>query len=462
MLQLILLLLHCSCTPGRTIRLKADAKAEDAGDLNNNTSWFFTFGDTGEDYLHSIAVGPSSAIYLRGAFEGTIDFGSRRFSAGRGMHGSGFMGDHLLGKIYPNGSLSWGIQISRSSQAFSIDKAGSITLSGHCVGYFRLGKQTFHCPTTWADVWLVRYSPDGELVWVNTFGGKGRDLAGMPVADGAGGVWVNGTFEQTMDIGNTTLSSRGKDDFYVVHLDEYGVPVFATSAGGPMVDQSLWIDRLVDGSLVLGGNFQDKARFGGIDKSSAGKFDGFIGRFLTRGVFSWITTISGKGDDYIGAVVSDTHGGVYALGSFMGQATLGTFSMSAGDPNKGAVFIARIDSSGSVRWVKVLDQALDPSAIHARGDKVAIAGCLKGQTAVGSHTLTSAGGCDAFVAVMDSSGAFQSAFTAGGPGFDHASDVVLQKGGILVAGSFSETAHFDGIFRKSKGKTDAFLWFHPL
>lgn len=86
------------------------------------------------------------------------------------------------------------------------------------------------------------------------------------------------------------------------------------------------------------------------------------------------------------------------------------------------------------------------SAVAVAGDgRIVVVGSFDGTLVVGGDTLRSAGGRDAFVAVLDDHGAARRAESFGGPGHDAATAVAVDPGGaILVAGRSESGASVRG------------------
>lgn len=96
---------------------------------------------------------------------------------------------------------------------------------------------------------------DGGVVkWVKSLGGTGLDVAYDALALSDGGVIVTGEFWGEVTFGSTTLTSLGEADLFVVRLSALGTVVWAKRGGGPYSDRGLRLrldpggDVLVDGT----------------------------------------------------------------------------------------------------------------------------------------------------------------------------------------------------------------------
>lgn len=136
------------------------------------------------------------------------------------------------------------------------------------------------------------------------------------------------------------------------------------------------------------------------------------------------------------------------------------------DPGGASVYVAgsqlsKYTTGGQLLWSQGLggssasawSVAVDPS-----GDAV-VSGTFTGSIVLGTATLTSAGGNDAFVAKFDPSGNVLWALGFGGTGYDQATGLAMDgTGNAYVTGRFSNSVAFDGTHMlTSAGNTDAFV-----
>ncbi len=172
-----------------------------------------------------------------------------------------------------------------------------------------------------------------------------------------------------------------------------------------------------------------------------------VASLLANGQY-WMRGWGSLADDRIEAMEPLPGGDVIAVGSFSGFFDMQDTVIVTQGVTDG--FVARVDGSGSVVWVRAIggagvDRALDVT-VDGNGN-VAVVGQFAGTMVVGGTTLTSnAGSLDAFVALYNATGTLQWATAMGGPGnADRASAVALApNGSVLVGGDFSHTALFGG------------------
>ena len=284
----------------------------------------------------------------------------------------------------------------------------------------------------------IHSSSDGHTAWSQTADSAGDDASVAVVADSTG-FWVAGSLGGSANIGcgqHTTAAA------YVAKYSATGTCVWAIYIDGSYVDASaLALDAA--GSVYVGGSFGGDARFnGGPPRTSAGGLDGFLARVSTDGVFGWAQTFGGTDDEYVYAVAANA-GHVAIAGAFNGTTSLGGAPLvSHGDADG---FVAQYTHDhafegqhgfGDRGWDAVNSLAFAPA-----GSLIA-AGTFVGTVAFGAHSLTAAGGQDAFLATYDSGLTPLAARKMGGLGDDAAHGLVVDDTHLVTSGYFTGEAAF--------------------
>lgn len=167
-------------------------------------------------------------------------------------------------------------------------------------------------------------------------------------------------------------------------------------------------------------------------------------------------------------VVVDAAGNSYVSGRFGGTARFNNSILTSA--NGGSTYVAKLDVTGSYRWVVVLDTYtdsggagmgdLETSLALDAGGNVYVAGSFSGATlTLGTTTLTNAGGSDLFVGKLDAAnGNWLSAVRAGGPGSEMVNGMALDgSGNAYLSGQFTGTATFGATALASAGVEDLFV-----
>jgi hypothetical protein len=217
-----------------------------------------------------------------------------------------------------------------------------------------------------------------------------------------------------------------------------------------------------NGNVVITGELQGRADFGGAVLTSSGVQDIFMAKYSSSGALLWSKRFGATGSDIGYGIGVDTSGNVLVIGQFQGTVDFGGGSLiSAGGAD---IFIAKYSSSGAHLWSKRFGGTGNDVgygiAVQGNGD-MALTGYFGNYGSpvdFGGGPLTSAGGPDIFVAKFSASGVHAWSRALGGTGQDTGLSVGVDGGGnVVVTGYFQGTVNFGGGSLSSAGATDIFL-----
>jgi Ca2+-binding RTX toxin-like protein len=190
-------------------------------------------------------------------------------------------------------------------------------------------------------------------------------------------------------------------------------------------------------------------------------------RRLLTGDFEWVKTFGAAENDNAADVATDSSGNIFTTGGFErtvdfdpGAGT--TFLTAAGLATN--AWITRSDSGGNLVWAKALigTQSFAHSISVDSAGSVLVAGHFSGTVdfdpGSGTASRTSAGGSDAFVLKLSSSGNLQWVRTFGSATNEFALDMAVDSADrVYLAGWFSGTVDFDpGSGNSNTSTVDAF------
>jgi uncharacterized delta-60 repeat protein len=241
-------------------------------DPNGTLLWQKTWGATQVDFSLGIAVDSSGNVYVIG---GTTSFGAG-------------LSDVLLLKYDPDGTLlwqkTWGGEKYDKVFGVAVDPSGSIYMTG--------GTESFG--TALRDVLLLKYGPDGTLLWQKTWGGKNFDIGFDVAVDSSGSIYVTG--RTNIDVFLLKYDSSGKllwqKTWGRIGLNS-GFDVAVDSSGNAYVAGRRESDALLlkygpDGKLLWqktwGGKYKDDVGCG-IAVDSSGRI------YMTGGTYSPLRTL---------------------------------------------------------------------------------------------------------------------------------------------------------------------------
>jgi hypothetical protein len=95
-----------------------------------------------------------------------------------------------------------------------------------------------HPPRETSKGFVARLDPLGKLVWMKRFGSQGRTGGTAIVATPEGGAWVAGVFRGATRLDDLTLTSRGRQDVFLARLGADGRFERAHAFEGPSEDRA--------------------------------------------------------------------------------------------------------------------------------------------------------------------------------------------------------------------------------
>ena len=194
-------------------------------------SWARAMGGTGEDLATAIEIDPDGNVITTGTFNGTVDF-----DPGAGIYNltSASGSDAFISKLDPSGNFMWAKQLGGvSSQVITdlaVDVAGNLYLSGYFSGatdfFSGQGNYTLE-PNGSTDLFISKFNPLGELIYVEGIGGSNNEVANSITVDDAGNIFASGYFQTIGDfdpgIQVSYLGSAGEEDAFVVKFAPPGI-----------------------------------------------------------------------------------------------------------------------------------------------------------------------------------------------------------------------------------------------
>jgi len=217
-------------------------------------------------------------------------------------------------------------------------------------------------------------------------------------------------------------------------------------AGGSTIDEGISISTDVNGNSYSTGYFTTTATFGTTTLSSAGSTDIYITKLNHAGQYIWAVRAGGGGTDKPTAIKADAQGNSYITGFFYGTAHFGTHSVTSEGLQD--VFIAKYDSAGTCLWAASCGGAASDigNAITVdNSGNVIVTGQFKDSANFGPyHLISMDSSIDVFTVKLDANGNFLWVKQGAAPYVDRGLGVAADgTGNIYVTGQFSDTITFE-------------------
>ncbi|MCB9315476.1 MAG: hypothetical protein H6569_05020 [Lewinellaceae bacterium] len=394
---------------------------------NLEFAWARQFGSPlGNDYLCEICLDSKDNILVTGGFFDQARFDNRIVRAkGKANLGEG---DFFIAKLNPKGKLLWldhsgGNMIPDKQTGNNLghtvvaDHADNIIAAGAYIGTPKIGAYTLPVGGPNEDLYLVKYTPDGQITWLKTITSDFQMVVRSLATDDQNNLYLTGQFGHHNFGGKAyfdkdTLQSFGGQDIFLAKYNPDGQLQWVRQAGSTLKNghesgTSVLVDH--QGQVLLTGYFEDQARFENQIRSSRGKHDVFVAKYNAAGKLLWVNTYGGQQRDVSGGLSVDQTGNVYCVGQFTGQAVFDQLNRNS----KGAVdmFVLKLNPDGQLQWVQQAggdtnawnsDAAL--SIAIDKSNRLVITGFFSGTMQLGNQMLRSAGREDMFLLFFDANG----------------------------------------------------------
>lgn len=244
-------------------------------DPNGNVRWKKRFGDSAMQYCEGVAVSQGGDVLMTGQFSGSITFQSTLSSPTDP--------DSYVAKLDKDGNILWGIALSgpqtQRALAVAVGADDSVAVAGYAMSSITVDNKTL--PSTGAsDVFVLKLSPEGKLLWGDTYGDVSDQKAEAVALDAEGNVFVAGDFGGSIDFGPPLAADGTSDDMFVAKLaSASGEHIWSRKLGEADNQYATSVAIGPTGSVYVGGYMNGSMNLGGGLIKTQGSFDVFLGRF---------------------------------------------------------------------------------------------------------------------------------------------------------------------------------------
>jgi hypothetical protein len=202
------------------------------------------------------------------------------------------------------------------------------------------------------DVFIVKYTPTGIVLWAKSVGGVGDDRPNSVATDTSGNIVVVGSFKsQNIILGSTTLTNSvatNVNDLFILKYDSAGTFQWAKSPEGNGENNANSITTDVDGNIIVVGYFSiPNIIFGSdiLNNFATSGQDMFIAKYNTSGTCIWAKSAGGNYGDYAESVNIDVYGNIIVVGYFTSSTlAFGSTTLTNVSSGNAEIFIANLGS----------------------------------------------------------------------------------------------------------------------
>ena len=413
----------------------------------SNWSWARRAGGSGNEAGYSSATDNSNNSIVTGGFTSAclVAGSTKLYNAGQA--------DIFIIKYTPTGSIQWakGFGSNRNEEAYSVacDGSGNIYLTGYFISDTLSfdGFSVINTSPGYADIFVAKLNPAGDVLWVRNAGGLYHDEAYCITADGSGNAYISGYFSGSeMSFGASTLINSSPDfyDFFVAKYDPSGNFQWVSGAQGDYSESGYGIQADGAGNIVVSGSFNSTTlTFDTIVLTNNGYANIFLAKYNSSGNVLWARQAGGTGTDEAYDIAVTPNNQVCLTGYFSSPAiTFGSTVLTNSSAGVSDVFLVKYTPNGMALWATRAGGSANEAGYGITCDNsgnIIIGGSFSSDSIIfGNTTLTNTGGGDAFLVKYNASGQVLQAIGAGGNGYDLITGVSHDNSGnINFAGYFT-------------------------
>lgn len=192
-------------------------------------------------------------------------------------------------------------------------------------------------------------SLNAQTYWGSRSGGLTIEEANSVCTDLNGNTYVTGYFTGSCTFQSQTVNSSGLSDVFVAKYSPTGALTWVIRLGGNNNDRGNGIACDASGNVYVTGYFYGSAGFGSYTLNSFGQQDAFLAKLDASGTVLWVKQGGGTGADLSNDVTTDNLGNAIIIGTYNGNATFGAYNINSQSDD---IFIVKYDASGTEQWVK--------------------------------------------------------------------------------------------------------------
>jgi FlgD Ig-like domain len=301
-------------------------------DGNGNHIWSYGYYAGTSATPTRMAIDASGNLIICGAYAGTGNFGGADAIA----NGP----DGFIVKYNSAGTFQWQQIVTGNGQQVSYGLATDAASNIYSIGYFGT-EVTFQgfspmAATGGIDVYIAKLNSAGTYQWTQKRGGTGDDIGIAIAADASGNVTVSGGFHDTVNFGGSSLISAGGFDGFLARYNTSGIHQWSLRWGtAAEIETGYYLAVNSSNKVFLAG--ASEADLNGTP--GFGQPDVLVAKFSSTGALTWSRLVGGSGDDRGFALGLDVGDNVVVGGNFQGAADFGGGNRVS--HGQGDLFLAR-------------------------------------------------------------------------------------------------------------------------
>ncbi|MBI4648561.1 MAG: T9SS type A sorting domain-containing protein [Bacteroidia bacterium] len=398
-------------------------------------------------------------LYITGYFQDDADFGGIKLkSAG---------GDDIFIAKYSNelvppwvrtagsASVKTGFILEKGNSV-ATDKNNNVYVTGTFTGktFFDNIRLISHGKE---DVFIAKYSADGELIWVKQFGCTYHDLSESVTCDNENNVIFCGSYQNKLITDDYSCETEGMAS-YIAKLDNTGKIIWLSQITGKDFSTGKSIVTDTENNIYVTGYFSGNIYTDNEKHSSNGLNDIFIAKYDKNGKLIWFKQWGGIGNDE-GAALTIIENTLYFTGIFSEKFQINNSTIDL----EGTIdiILLKLDTDGNILRINTTGGQggiCRSTALTCNNNEVFLCGNYTENFLFASEKLTTSGGEDFFIACYDSILRQKWIHTAGDKFNDRAFAIICNKyDEIYCTGLFNKSISLGNQCLNSIGGEDIFI-----
>lgn len=279
-------------------------------DITGQPIWLDNPGGPVYQRAQAVASDPDGNIFLAGQFIGSFDFGTSVLNSLNETDG-------MLLKYSSDGDELWGVSIGSTGyvdcKKMIIDGEGNVYVGGQFKEGFLIIEDTTLYNSGATDIFLAKFSGNGNLINVQCFGGYDNDFIWGLCSDNNDDVYMSGGYHSyEITFGSYTFPNYNSiRAAYVCQFYPDGQVKWADSYSLGFDQQFYGIGVDDDKNMYISGYFKDTFNWGDTTFISQGHFDVFLLKYDQNHEKIWARHIHGPDYDRSDDLVVSNDGQVY-------------------------------------------------------------------------------------------------------------------------------------------------------
>lgn len=347
------------------------------------------FGDSGGESCQALTIDSNDNIYLSGGFNADFSLGNQTLVPVGDI-------DIYLTQLNENGEVQWVV----SGGSVEDDEVVEVITDGdnnvYWTGMYWLdadfGDTTLSVESSSRAIFMIKYSPNGELIWAQSFDGTNLKQISDIAIGNDNDLYFTGYFEETLILDEFVLTATANTDMFVAKMTNTGEMLWASQAGLEGDNFGINLAITNDNQVVVGGHYEGQIAFqSDTIQSNTPDLDVFIAKFDANGEAMWGRKAGGVFPSELTSIVLDEANNVYATGTFLGVLKLSeTLELQTDGFNKN-VYLFSYDENGTPLWAKSIggDSDEEARAMILNQQTIAMTGNFMGNMLLDDFSITS-------------------------------------------------------------------------